>query len=187
MHDAAFFVFDDAEAESWAEVLQKIIAFIALLSAFSAAAHEWTAAVKQTAQPWVPPIEGQLKMLYQFCSIKTGAAIQTMLEFPAGLVRSSSSSSSSSGSGESSSGGSGESASKKQRTEDITYLEAADSSRQQGLRHGPLRARAPEGPLANLSKAEQTQTQLFQWLGFRSRSAPAPRMTSLGATEGGVS
>jgi hypothetical protein len=36
-------------------------------------------------------------------------------------------------------------------------------------------------------KAEQTKTQLFQWLGFRSRSAPAPQMPSLGAVEGGVS
>jgi hypothetical protein len=36
-------------------------------------------------------------------------------------------------------------------------------------------------------KAEQTKTQLFQWLGFRSRSAPGPRMPSLGAVGGGVS
>jgi hypothetical protein len=37
------------------------------------------------------------------------------------------------------------------------------------------------------AQAEQTKTQLFQWLGFRSRSAPAPQTPSLGAVEGGVS
>jgi hypothetical protein len=67
----------------------------------------------------VPETKGQLKYLYQFNSIKTGAAIKTTLAIAAGLVKSSSSSSRS---------GSCESASKKQRTattRDVTHLEAA--------------------------------------------------------------
>jgi hypothetical protein len=73
-HDAVFFVFD-VEAANWAEVLQKTIAFVALLSGFSAAAQGWTATVQQTLTPWVPDIKGQLKMLYQFNSIVSGASI----------------------------------------------------------------------------------------------------------------
>jgi hypothetical protein len=37
-HDAGFFVFD-VEAENWAEMLQKNIAFVALLSRFSVEAQ----------------------------------------------------------------------------------------------------------------------------------------------------
>jgi hypothetical protein len=101
-------------------MLQKNSAFVALLSRFSAAAPGWTATVQQTQKPWVPETKGQLKTLYQFTSIKTGAAIHTTLAIAAGLVKSSSSSSSRSGSCES--------ASKKQRTadtRDVTYLAAA--------------------------------------------------------------
>ena len=46
---------------------------------------------------------------------------------------------------------------------------------------------APGAAPAVFYKAEQTKTQLFQWLGFRSRSVPAPGIPSLGAAEGGVS
>ena len=119
-HDAVFFVFD-VEAENWAEMLQKNIAFVTLLSEFSEAAPGWTATVQQTVVPWVPEPEGQLKPLYQFNSIQNGAAIKTTLAIAADLIKSNSSSSSSSGSGES--------ASKKQRTadtRDVTSLEAAD-------------------------------------------------------------
>jgi hypothetical protein len=73
-HDAVFFVFD-VEAANWAEMLQKNIAFVAPLSGFSAAAQGWTATVQQTVVPWVPDIKGQLKVLYQFTRIHTGAAI----------------------------------------------------------------------------------------------------------------
>jgi hypothetical protein len=118
-HDAVFFVFD-VEAANWAEMLQKISAFVAILSEFSAAPQGWKATVQRTQTPWVPETEGQLKILYQFNSIKNGAAIQTTLAIAADLVKSNSSSSSSSGSGESDS--------KKQRTattRDVTTLEAA--------------------------------------------------------------
>jgi hypothetical protein len=67
----------------------------------------------------VPETKGQLEVLYQFTSTKTGAAIQTTLAIAAGLVKSSSSRRRS---------GSCESDSKKQRTadtRDVTYLEAA--------------------------------------------------------------
>ena len=65
----------DVEAADWAEMLQKNIAFVALLSGFSAAPQGWTAAVQQTQKPWVPETEGQLKYLHQFNSVKNGAAI----------------------------------------------------------------------------------------------------------------
>jgi hypothetical protein len=102
-------------------MLQKNIAFVTLLSEFSAAAPGWTATVQQTVVPWVPETEGQLKTLHQFTSIKNGAAIKTTLATADGLVKSS-------GSGSGSRSGSGESASKKQRTadtRDVTSLEAA--------------------------------------------------------------
>jgi hypothetical protein len=92
--DAVFFVFD-VEAANWAEMLQKTSEFLAPLSVFSAATHEWTAIAQQALVPW--ETEGQLKMLCQFCSINTGAAIQTTLDIAEGLVKGSSSSSSSSG------------------------------------------------------------------------------------------
>jgi hypothetical protein len=93
-HDAVFFVFD-VEAANWAEMLQKNIAFVALLSRFSVEAQGWTATVEQTQKPWAPETdcngEQTLKYLYQFTSIKTGAAIKTTLAIAAGLVKSSSS------------------------------------------------------------------------------------------------